>query len=410
MIPALLVVATAWYVVLGIALLGLASATIFLGLVVIASFGYVRRSRLERAAALEVPCDILPPVSILKPIHGMEPALEANLESFFAQDYPHFEVIIGARSEDDPGLQIAERVRQRHPEIKSRVVLSGFPSWPNAKVFSLEKMLAVTSHSYLVLSDSDTHVGPDLLRNIFPALLDPANGLVTCPYRGVPAGDFNSTLEALGMSVEMTSGVIVADMLEGMRFALGPVIATRKDSLQAIGGLSKVANYYSDDFELGREVWAAGKKVILSHYVIEHVLSPRSFWRTLGDQLRWMKSTRYSRPAGHVGSGLTFAMPFGVLGLIAAAALGDIRFGVWLLILAWLNRTIQCVIVGGIVTQDRRARALCWLYPLRDLLGFFIWVASFTSRSFFWRGEMYVFNKGGRITPRDRPAESAAAQ
>jgi ceramide glucosyltransferase len=409
-LAALLAMATFWRILLGVAVLGLASSTVFLGLVIAAAGRYIRRSRFEEASALAVPPGSLPPVTILKPIHGTEPALEENLESFFAQDYPQFEVIIGARNENDPGLKVAQKVRQRHSEVKSRIVLSGPPTWPNAKVFSLEKMLAVSSYSYLLLSDSDTHVGPGLLRNVIPSLLDPKNGLVTCPYRGVSAGDFNSTLEAMGMSVEMTSGVIVADMLEGMRFALGPVIATRSDALQAIGGLSKVADYYSDDFELGREIWAAGYKVVLSHYVIEHVLSPRSFWRTLGDQLRWMKSTRYSRPAGHVGSGLTFAVPFGVLGFIAAAALGHFQLGVGLLAFAWLNRMLQAVLVGGVVTGDWRARVLCWLYPLRDLLGFFIWAASFTSRSFFWRGEMYVFNKGGRITPRDRPAESAVTR
>lgn len=399
-----------WRILLGLAFLGLISSTVFLGMVIVAALRYLRRSRFEQAHALVVPDKLLPPVTILKPIHGMEPALEENLESFFAQDYPEFEVIIGARDQNDAGLLIAEKVRQRHPEVNSRVVLSGVPTWPNAKVFSLEKMLAVSSYSYLLLSDSDTHVGTDLLRNVIPSLLDPANGLVTCPYRGVSAGDFASTLEALGMSVEMTSGVIVADMLEGMRFALGPVIAMRRDALRAIGGLPKVADYYSDDFELGREVWAAGFKVILSHYVIEHVLSPRTFWRTLGDQLRWMKSTRYSRPAGHVGSGLTFAVPFGILGFIAAAAIGNVQLGEWLLGVSWVNRMLQSVLVGGIVTNDWRARTLCWLYPVRDLLGFFIWAASFTSRNFFWRGETYMFNKGGRITPRDRPAESIAVQ
>ncbi len=405
---ALLAMANFWRLLLGVALLGLVSSTIFLGLVIIAALRYIRRAAFAHAEAAAVPASSLPPVTVLKPIHGMEPALEDNLESFFTQDYPQFEVIIGARGENDPGLAVAEQVRKRHPEVKSRIVLSGFPAWPNAKVFSLEKMLAVSSYSYLLMSDSDTHVGPDLLRNVIPALLDPENGLVTCPYRGVSAGDFNSALEAMGMSVEMTSGVIVADMLEGMRFALGPVIGTRTDSLRAIGGLSKVADYYSDDFELGHEVWAAGLKVVLSHYVIEHVLTPRSFWRTMGDQLRWMKSTRYSRHAAHIGSGLTFAVPFGLLGFIAAAMLGHFRLGVWLLVFAWLNRMLQAVLVGGMVTGDWRARVLCWLYPLRDLLGFFIWVASFTSRSFFWRGEMYVFHKGGKITPRDRPAENVA--
>ena len=105
------------------------------------------------------------------------------------------------------------------------------------------------------------------------------------------------------MSVEMPSGVMVADMLEGIRFALGPAVALRRDALDKIGGIAATADYYSDDFVLGNLIWAAGYKVIFSHHIIQHVLTPRSLKRTLGDQLRWMKSTRFSRPLGHIGTG-----------------------------------------------------------------------------------------------------------
>src|SRR5207237_3884675 len=136
------------------------------------------------------------------------------------------------------------------------------------------------------------------------------------------AADLWSALQAPRKAWEMPFGVVIADMLEGIRFALGPAVALRRDALDAIGGIRSTADYYSDDYVLGSKIWAAGYKVIFSHHFIHHVLTPRSFTRTLGDQLRWMKSTRHSRPWGHIGSGLTFAMPFGFLGLIAAAALG----------------------------------------------------------------------------------------
>jgi ceramide glucosyltransferase len=242
---------------------------------------------------------------------------------------------------------------------------------------------------------------------VIPPLLDPANGAVTCVYQGIPAGDPVSLLEGLGMSVEMTSGVIVADMLEGMRFALGIIIAVRRESLDAIGGIRMTANYYSDDFVLGNEVWKAGYKVVLSHYKADHVLLPRGWRDTIGDQLRWMKSTRYSRPAGHVGTGLTFAMPFGVLGWIAGMAASAPGVAWILLGAAWINRMIQCVAVGWGVMRDPRALRYCWLYPLRDLLGFGMWMGSFFSRDFQWRGETYCFNPGGRITPKLRPAVDA---
>jgi ceramide glucosyltransferase len=337
----------------------------------------------------------------------MEERLEENLESFFEQDYPVYEIIIGARSEDDPAIQLAKKIAQRYPDIKSRFVASGPPEWPNAKVFTLDKMIPLSGNNFFVISDSDVRVDPDFLRNVIPPLFDHKLGLVTCLYRGDPASDFWSFLEALGMSVEMPSGVVTADMLEGIRFALGPAVALRRDSLDAIGGISATANYYSDDYVLGNKIWAAGYKVIFSHYFVHHVLTPRSFVRTLGDQLRWMKSTRHSRPWGHIGSGLTFAMPFGLLGLIAAAALGRWGLGLSFIAAAFANRVIQSLAIGWWLMKDQRALKFCWLYPVRDLQGFGVWVASFLSHTFYWRGEIYRFTKDGRIIPQTRTAAAS---
>jgi ceramide glucosyltransferase len=263
-------------VLLGIALLGICSSTIFLLMVLMAAIRWRRGARGARQAAIVTPESSLPAVTIFKPLHGMEARLEENLESFFQQDYPAFEIVFGARDANDAGLQLAEKIRQRYPQVKSRLVVSGAPIWPNAKVFSLSKMIPGSTNDYFVISDSDVRVSPDFLRNVIPALLDPAIGLMTCPYRGVTAGDFWSTLEALGMSVEMPSGVMVADMLEGIRFALGPAVALRRDALDKIGGIAATADYYSDDFVLGNLIWAAGYKVIFSHHIIQHVLTARS--------------------------------------------------------------------------------------------------------------------------------------
>src|SRR6185437_4523497 len=390
------------FLFLGLAFFWLTTSFIYLCLVIFAAGRYKHNSRAGARSVRQIETSTWPPVTVLKPLHGMEPELEKNLESFFRQDYPNFEIIFSVREASDPALAVVERLCQNHPLVKSRVVLSGAPDWPNAKVFSQQKMLAVSSARYIVMSDSDVCVGPDLLQNIVVPLLEEKIGLVTCPYRGVPAPGLGSKLEALGMSVEMTSGVIVADMLEGMRFALGPVTATRREVLEQIGGFPAVADYYSDDFELGQKIWAAGYKVIFSHYVIEHVLTPRPCFRTLADQLRWMKSTRYSRPAGHVGTGLTYAVPFGLLGLIVGLAIGRPWLAIACLAIAWLNRMVQSLVVGWGVVRDRRALIWCWLYSLRDLLGFFLWLASFTGRGFVWRGEKYSFRKGGKIIAADR--------
>ncbi len=397
-----------WRALLLLALAGSFTSTVYLAMTLVATARHLRRARAAQQAAHSTPLSSLPPVTIFKPVHGMEEQLAANLESFFQQDYPDYEVIFGARDANDPAARIAEEIRARYPRVPSRMIVSGPPPWPNAKVFSLDKMIAASSRSYFIISDSDVRVAPDFLRNTIPPLLDPKVGLVTCMYRGIPASDFWSGLEALGLSVEMSSGVMVADMMEGMRFALGPAMAARRDAIDAIGGIAAVADYYSDDFELGNRVWAKDYKVILSHYLVNNVLTSRSPLRTLGDQLRWMKSTRYSRPAGHAGTGLTYAMPFGILGLIAGAALGHWPLGIGLFALACLNRMIQSAVVGWAVARDPRTIRFCWLYPLRDFFGFVAWALSYTSRDFYWRGETYRFGKGGKIAPLQRSGAGSA--
>ncbi|HZQ23348.1 MAG TPA: glycosyltransferase [Terriglobales bacterium] len=407
--PAILCVATGaviGWTLLVLALIGTASSTVFLFMTLVAAARYRKLSQAARGAVAAVEPGALPPVTILKPVHGAEPRLAENLASFFEQDYPDFEIIIGARDENNAALKIAGQVRQKYPQVKSRIVLSGPPTWPSAKIFSLDKMIAAAGHSYFVISDSDALVRPDFLRNVVTPLLDPKVGLITCLYAGIPAGDFWSLLEALGMSVEMPSGVLVADMLEGMRFALGVAMATRRDALEAIGGIARTADYFSDDFVLGNEIWAKGYKVVLSHYMVGHVLLPRSLRETFAHQLLWMKSTRYSRPKGHVGTGLTYATPFGLLGVFGGWAVGHLTLALGLLAAAFVNRIIQSIVVGWGVIGDRRALTLSWLYPLRDLFGFVTWVASFMSNRFLWRGEPYYFGKEGRIYPLHRDVPS----
>lgn len=391
-----------WY----IAIFGSFTSTVFFGMVLVAMLRYLLRSR-KAHAEIGVPAsENLPAVSILKPVHGMEPRLEETLESFFQQDYPNFEIIFGARNPENEALVVVERLRARYPGVRTRVVISGDPSWPNAKVFSLAKMFASSDSDYLVISDSDILVGRDFLRNVMPPLLEPKVGLVTCLYQGIPAPDFWSQLEALGMSVEMPSGVMVADMVDGMKFALGAAMAVRRDAVEAIGGIRETADFYSDDFVLGNLVAEAGYEVILSHYKVGHVLTAHSFTQTFGDQLRWMKSTRFSRPWGHVGSGLTYAVPFGLLALILGFFSRDLLpLGALLFAAAWLNRMLLALVVGWGIIRDPRSLWLCWLYPLRDLLGFCTWAGSFASNKFFWRGENYYFGDKGRIMPAQRSIE-----
>jgi ceramide glucosyltransferase len=383
-------------------LLGLASCTVFLGMVMAASLRFRRAAALSASASATPNSQDRPPVTLLKPLCGWEPRLEENLESFFRQAYPDFEIIFGTRNENDLALRVVKRVSARYPDVPIKIVFSGEPDHPNAKVCSLTKMVEAAKFDYFLVSDSDVEVTPTYIQEVIGPLLRPKCGLVTCLYRGVPAGGLWSRLEALGMSVEMTSGVIVAEMLEGMKFALGPTMAVRRDALDAIGGFVVLADYCSDDYELGRLIAEKGFTVALSSYVVNHIVINRDFRSSMAHQIRWMRSTRFSRPKGHLGSGLTFAMPFGVLGLVAgllahSVALAVVCFG-W----AFLNRTVMALMAGWRVVRDPLSRRDFWLYPLRDMLGFFFWIASFLSSKVVWRHEVYQLKSGGlmaRVSP-----------
>ena len=371
---------------------GLVTSTAFLLLVVIASLRFRRGS----TRAMRSP-EELPPVTLLKPLCGLEPGLEEHLTSFFEQHYPAYEIIFGTRNSDDPALGIVRQISQRHPSVPVKIVFSGEPWRPNAKVCSLVKMYRQAAHDYLVISDSDVRVGPNYIAEVVEPLLDAKNGMVTCLYRGLPTGGLWSKLEALGMSVEMTAGAIVANLMEGMKFALGPTMAIRRDALEAVGGLEPLAEYCADDYELGRKVAESGRQVVMSRYVIDHVVINRRFACSMRHQIRWMKSTRFSRQAGHAGTALTFAMPFGLVAMLAACALHHWELGIGLFALAYFNRVLLSIAAGGSVVRDPRALRMAWLYPVRDLMGFAFWCASYWGSGINWRGDWYRLQSGGRM-------------
>jgi len=381
-----------WRLLLLVGAAGLVTSTGYLVLVMIAGARFRRAQRRAEAAP-----QAFPPVTLLKPVCGMEPGLEEHLTSFFEQHYPSYEIIFGARHEDDPALDVARRISRRYPSVPVTIVTTGEPWRPNAKVCSLVKMYERASHDYLIISDSDVTVDPNYIADVVQPMLDARNGMVTCLYRGRPTGGLWSKLEALGMSVEMTSGAIVANLVEGMKFALGPTMAIRRDALEAIGGFEPLAEYCSDDYVLGRKVAESGRQVVMSQHVIDHVVINRKFACSMQHQIRWMKSTRFSRRAGHAGTALTFAMPFGLMGLLAAGAMHHWALGAGLFAAAYLNRVALSLVAGWGVVADQRALRMAWLYPLRDLMGFAFWCASYTGRTIVWRGDWYRLEECGQM-------------
>jgi len=388
-------------ILLGVALAGTFTSTVFLILVVGAAIRFRRKAR---CAAAHLPTTF-PPASLLKPLHGAEPGLRDYLESFFALDYPQFEILFCARTDDDAGLRVAREVAALHPQIPVQFLLSGPPPWPNARCYSLSVMAPEAAHDILVITDSDVRVRPDFLRRVVPPLIADRVGASTCIYRGDASGrGFWALMEGLGMSVEMTAGVIVADLMEGMRFTLGPCMIVNKDALAAIGGFSKLGHYYADDFMLGKLVAASGRKVVLSTCVVDHCIVNNGFRHNFSHQWSWMKSTRFSRPWGHLGTGLTFAVPFGLVGLLASWQMHMPLFGVCLLSWAYLSRVLLCLCAGGWVVGDPAAYRECWLYPVRDFMGTIVWAASYMSRRVGWRDDRFILEKGGlmrKIASRD---------
>ena len=385
------------YALLALAGFGLITSSVFAGMVLWAVPGYLRERR-AALAQLQARPGFTPPLTLLKPLHGAEPNLDAHLATFFEQDYPEYEILFCARTDNDAGLETARRVAARYPHIPARFFTTGEPPYINAKAASMERMESAAQYDILVISDSDVRVTPDYLRAVALPFADPRVGAITCPYRGVAAeGGLWARLEAVGMSVEMTAGVLVARMMEGMQFTLGPTMAFRRGTIGRMGGFKVTADYCADDFMLGNETHKLGQTVVLSHHAIDHMVINSSFAASMAHQVRWMKSTRFSRPKGHFGTSLTFSLPFGMLGWAAAAALGHPCLGLALFGWSVATRLALSLAVGRMVVRDKSWFGLLVLYPIRDLMGFCFWAASYTSSHILWRGRVFQLLSGGKM-------------
>jgi ceramide glucosyltransferase len=389
-------------ILLGLSILGLLTSTAFSILVLAAVRRFTRRRRMLQPAFCEA-------VSLFKPLHGNEPNLEAHLETFFQQDYPSYEILFGARVSSDEGLQAARRVAARYPYIPVRFVLTGEPWHINAKVSTLELMEKIAAHDIFIVSDSDVRVTPDYIREVAAPFVRAEVGAVTCLYRGVADRGLWPQLEAAGMSVEMTAGVLVADLMEGMQFTLGPTMAVRRACLREMGGFGVLGAYCADDFMLGNRVHEAGHQVELSTHVIDHIVLNHGFADSQKHQIRWMKSTRFSRPKGHFGTCLTFSVPFGILGFFAAWLLHHPALGVYLLAYSAIARALLAAVVGSVVVQDKSLLRTSLLFPVRDLLGFVYWAASYLSNRIVWRNQIYTLAAGGFMRAADADLEAKSA-
>ncbi len=351
-----------------------------------------RRARPRRAGPAE-------PVSVLKPLHGLDEGLEENLRTFFEQDYPAFELLFAARQEDDAGLALARRLSEEYPGVPARFFVTGEPPYANAKVWSLEIMMREAAHDLLVMSDSDIRVSRDMLRTVAAEFAAPGLGVATCPYRAVPGASFWPLLEALGMNTEFWGGAFTARLVErGVHFAVGPTIAARRRVVEEIGGWPRLSAYLAEDFVLGQFAAERGHGVILSSYVIEHRIGSQPWRANFAHRLRWNRSTRRSRPWGYVGQVFTNPLP---LGLAAAAALP--AWAAPVLITTAALRALSAWAVSQLALRDPLCRRFWFLVPLQDLLSFVFWLAGFFGNTIEWRGRSYRLLRDGRFEPLQRP-------
>ena len=339
--------------------------------------------------------DFHPPLSILKPIQGLEADEYEALASFCRLDYPEYQIIFAARDHDDPALAVVKRIMEEFPHLDTELVISTDSIGANQKVNNLANTLPFVKHSLLLISDSDIHVNPDYLRHIVQPFKSSSVGVVTCMYRSPATGPV-AELEGMGISTDFHAGAMAARKLEGMTFAFGSTILMRKETLEAIGGFASVADYIADDFLLGNLSAAAGYEVVLSDYIVDHPIPSQKLSEMLRHQTRWNRSIRASRPWGYTGLIFTHGTAASLLLLLIS---GGSIFGWAALVVVWASRLAMGWVAGVHCLKDPTAKKRLWLIPARDLITFLLWCYSFIGKTIEWRGRKYILKKGGKMVP-----------
>lgn len=338
--------------------------------------------------------EVRPKVSVLKPVRGLDREAPANFASYLAQDYPDYEVLFGLLDSDDPAIDVVLETIQgnKHASLHIGTTIRG----ANNKVRILHQLAKHANGEIIVITDADTRVEPQFLNAITAPFEDEAVGVVTCLYRGVRATGAADALEGLHMTCVFAPGVACARSLGGgIDFGLGAAIAIRGSVLRAIGGFEPMADYLADDFQLGHRPAMLGYRVELSRYVIDEVLSGEGLRAVLARELRWSRTTRLSRPVGHLGLLFTFGFAY-ALGYLACSGFAASGWEV----LAWVAAIrLATAALAAQRLGDRDFPSRIWLLPLRDALSFGIWVAGYRGGTVSWRGRRLRLMKDGRIAP-----------
>jgi ceramide glucosyltransferase len=338
-----------------------------------------------------------PPASILKPIRGLDPDAYENLASFCRLDYPEYEIVFCVDADDEAVRSVLTKLIADFPLCHIRVLYGSGRVATNDKVAKLARMANDASYEVVVISDSDVRVRPDYLRRMTAPLRDPKVGAATCFYVPTEVTTWTDHLQSAGMMSDFYAGILVAWQLDGVKFALGPTIATTRARLAGFGGYAALENRPADDLLVGRLIAEQGYEVVLVNYAIETVCDYGSFRELLHKRLRWIVVMRHMRPWGHLGLLLTQGLPWSLAAvaihpsfMTAAAYLG----GYFALRVA-VTWTIGIHGLG----QGRLWKEIP-LIPLWDVVAFGIWLTSFGRNSIRWRGANYYIRDGQLVPAR----------
>jgi ceramide glucosyltransferase len=335
-----------------------------------------------------------PPVTILKPVKGMDAESFENFASFCRQDYPLYQIVFAVASPDDPALPVIARLIAEFPDADIELVVDGTIHGPNYKVGNLINAYPSAKHDIIIVCDSDIRVEEYYLREVCGPFGDPDVGLVTSLYRSSAVEGEACALEAMGFTSEMIPNVMVALKLEGLSFALGASMAVRRDALAKIGGFGALVDYLADDYQLGHKVFLAGYRIELSGYFVESIMHRETLAMILSRQLRWARTMRVSRPGGYFASGMTLPIPFAVLALLVP---GFSSAGVAAALLLYGVRSLVVTAFSRSYVRDGLFPARLWLLPIRDTFSFATWALAFLGNRVRWRGHLFRLLPGGRI-------------
>lgn len=338
----------------------------------------------------------LAPVTVLKPVYGLEKGLRENLRSACLQDYPEYQVVLSVQDPKDPALPLLREVEAEYGPGRVTVAVDESQSAPNGKIRNLLGALPHARHDLLVISDSDVRVPPDYLRTIVAPLADPQVGCACTLYRAAGAERWFEWMEQITFNADFMASVVFAHASGASEFCLGASTAIRRADLEAIGGLQALGDYLVEDYEMGRRILAAGKKIAIVPVFVDTMVdlkTPAAWWK---HQVYWDQNTRAARPVGFFGTVLVRSIPFALL--VAALRLMD-RVGLGLLAGAVIVRLATAAMVLGWGVRDRESLKSLWLLPLRDLAGMVFWASAFLKRRVVWRGTEFDLTAGGRLVP-----------